>query len=59
MVRDPEHPQLWEPHQLYQVFNTDKPVSMLFDASATIDQGGCGGIGYGYGGLVGKEPIHQ
>jgi hypothetical protein len=35
-----------------QVFNPDKPVLMLFDAYAAIDQGGCGGIGCGYGGLA-------
>jgi hypothetical protein len=40
------------------VFNPDKPVSMLFDASAAIDQGRCGGIGCGCGGLVGREPIY-
>jgi hypothetical protein len=32
-----------------QVFNPDKPVSMLFDACAAIDQCGYGGIGYGCG----------
>jgi hypothetical protein len=35
-----------------QVFSPDKQVSMLFDACAAIDQGGCGGIGCGCGGLA-------
>jgi hypothetical protein len=35
-----------------QVFSSDKPVSLFFDACAAIDQGGCGGIGYGCGGLA-------
>jgi hypothetical protein len=35
-----------------QVFSPDKPVSMLFDACMAIDQGGCGGRGYGCGNLA-------
>jgi hypothetical protein len=35
-----------------QVFNTDKPMSMLFDAGAAIDQGGYGGMGYACGDLT-------
>jgi hypothetical protein len=35
-----------------QVLTPDKPVSMLFDAYAAIDQGGWGGIGCGCGGLA-------
>jgi hypothetical protein len=35
-----------------QIFSPDKKVSMFFDACAAIDKGGCGGIGYGYGGLA-------
>jgi hypothetical protein len=34
------------------VFNPDKPVSMLFDACAAIDKGGCGGVGWGCVGLA-------
>jgi hypothetical protein len=34
------------------VFSPDKPVSVLFDACVAIDQGGCGGIGCGCGGLA-------
>jgi hypothetical protein len=34
-----------------QMFSPDKPVSMLTDACTVIDNGGCGGTDYGYGGL--------
>jgi hypothetical protein len=35
-----------------QVFSPDKPVSILFNARAAIDQDGYGGIGYGCGDLI-------
>jgi hypothetical protein len=35
-----------------QVFSTVEPVSVFFDACAVIDQGSCGGIGCGCGGLT-------
>jgi hypothetical protein len=35
-----------------QVFNPDKPVSLLFDACAAIDQDGCKGKGCDCGGLT-------
>jgi hypothetical protein len=33
------------------VFNLDKPVSVFFAVCAAVDQGGCGGVGCGCGGL--------
>jgi hypothetical protein len=51
-VKDPECLQPWEPFSRTQVFGTDKPVSMFFDACAATDKGGCGGIGCGCGGLA-------
>jgi hypothetical protein len=55
MVRDPSihNPETLVSHT--QVFSPDKPVSMFFDTYATIDQGGCGGIGYGCGPNLGKS----
>jgi hypothetical protein len=32
-----------------QMFSPDKPVSMLFNACAAIERGGCGGACYGLG----------
>jgi hypothetical protein len=48
------HPQeQWlEIRSVCQVFSPDKPVSLLFDACAAIDRGGCGGTGCGCGGLA-------
>jgi hypothetical protein len=35
-----------------KVFDSEKPVSVLIDVCAATDQGECGGMGYGYGGLA-------
>jgi hypothetical protein len=34
-------------------------MSMLFDACVAIDKGGCGGIWYGCGAYLRREPIRQ